>query len=1785
MTSLWSTEPYHNLYDAILEGNTKLKDSLIEILSPSLLALLNVSGKSDSSRKTLESGKLTFTNGQTYNLNQPFIEGCLKLSDELQIDEVIAAEIFYFSSSNEFSNSGTSYLDTAVAAYYNIRDFILKIVSFYLCSSNRDAKFTKNNQNQNSDSNSLIILPYDKKFLIEKIKNVKNFSNENILKSYEKIEEELKSIKIDIEGKKLLGAYNVNTAEMKRIHYRREIIYNQHQMLSEILYGYIITFSCDQNVFSVDQFCKILNHVASFEPQDIFALSYIPGLFSYVSNLDQLSDATIENLQRAFQSDVENIDKLAESPLKSLIILVFLSSFIEWCKKDNLRVAKFDFLLTVDEPMQKCISAGALEQFLSIAADTSLIELKAYDSIEPFYDFRTFLQQHIPKYLPVRLFDIDETATSKLKNSLQQQKMMGKEIQESEYIDIYSVNTDFKLNSDFVNFLVPILSNFIHLYISVAAFMMTQLRDAEEDFLISAENFELEKLAENADLERLYISMYYIYSGRPEYCAEFWADQNSASYGFLQWGSRCNSPLIMATFSMVLASLASGESNAIEVFGFLQLTNNNNNNGNNATTLLASNREGLTFLTKFSSVSWSTIYSTLMYYNDTFLKAKESFIQKFPETTMNSDLKSKRSVTTELGEDSIIYLSGFFQILANVAKNNSKARIELLESDKFQLLTILTNLLNMSTSLSGSIVSLLSSLVGDTYTERCKFWQILDNWLFHDNRYRTFNGLYSDCFSNKLTSAKLEAAFIGLIIKLLQPLNSKNDPSEPLSFSFPENLGSTFRKPGIWCYINHICFDVLPEMDFAPTTDREKKLIQFSILELMELCLLQLDPDLILNASSCHIKNIDNITKQKSIIHYFQCHPGSAVLVSMYNNNVYGALFKFCNIGIDQVSSLQDSSIEIKLLEKSLKVIQLTLDREKFLIDELLSILRLPDNLFCDPSDVGLSGLNSFYEAFLLNLPLIANISLYVGTNKLEIVNLSLSIISKIASSTNINDYKIAMYASVMDKNHLLLMYETVDESIRIRTAFIEQFESPILNANSIGTKIKLLHLINNNLYLKNMHPTISHFLLGFNTRPIDLGLKNEETTILSEKSLLKSIIIFLKTTVAGMIDVNNIDYSLIRMCALCMEILLKLCKSDLTTKHVLQYLRTGGTSASSACSDSNFILFLIEKSHKVLTNILFSSQEFDGNVSLANQFCRGDSMCALNAFISFRCSLVQLISIEIHMSTMYGSISLSKKYLAVLTHSFGFSSGTSKLLNLLDILDFKTKNMIEEINKVYKHFDYAYILRKIQLKDQYIENNLDFPYDFVVLDNMVDLFIKEQKTAAAISTKTENIRMFLCEKAKLKELLTLSISYDNFKLLSFKYLSYWTLLVQVMIRDINMQLSERINLVFEIFQYTVPKIEDYFEADIKFAECLVSLSVHLFQVYKNDKKELFNTLEERETNAYFDFDRLYPIFKMATRGISLSQSTPTLRSDLYVLINNYFEEVIINDDVIVRLGNILKSLDIKVFEIICEDSLIGESTNRITSLILLESFGKIVLRFESLEDFILDTFCKENYLRLLVQKLKITDENFSKAIDNYGTSGITIQELFYELTVFKSTISFFVRIAQIRLGAQQLLRNDIFGVIRECKFLKLDAELGFDLQIKENSRSGTNENYVSMSVTLDIPLGSNFSRNSGYSGKNTLQETISYYEILIPVFQLINTIVISLGPKNTECISQATSVEKSFKKLITSVIKREILYEKYYKNGSMEAMNDSEAQIYTDANVKGIKELSKLFTLLNTLL
>ena len=145
--------------------------------------------------------------------------------------------------------------------------------------------------------------------------------------------------------------------------------------------------------------------------------------------------------------------------------------------------------------------------------------------------------------------------------------------------------------------------------------------------------------------------------------------------------------------------------------------------------------------------------------------------------------------------------------------------------------------------------------------------------------------------------------------------------------------------------------------------------------------------------------------------------------------------------------------------------------------------------------------------------------------------------------------------------------------------------------------------------------------------------------------------------------------------------------------------------------------------------------------------------------------------------------------------------------------------------------------------------------------------------------------------------------------------------------------------------------------------------------------------------------------------------------------------------------------------------------------------------------------------------------------------SGVTLDHFIFDLMAFKATLYFFVRVAKSKNGALQLIQNELFSILHQSKFLQIDPDIGLSLRIEEVQDHKT----VNVNVLLDTPL-SITDLVDPYKLRS--ENTISYFEFLVPIFQLLTTVLLSMGPNYQPAIIQTRELMKSVNRLVVGVMR-----------------------------------------------
>lgn len=1715
MSFNWSNDIFLECYDSI-KYQDQVDEHILKTISHDLNQILLTPEKSEASKNKLLDNKslIEFSNGDKFRLNEHFIESSMKLSNELDLNELATAELLYHANSN--TNNGLDFLDNGRSSFLKRFEYILNILG-HLITSN---------------SLNLVVTDYSK-------------FQSNLIQSFNKIFKILTNLNDLINKYKVTDLLNEST--MNSINFTKSALFSCHELLGLIMFNLSSSENYIQYFGNFDTFKTIMNHIKTLDDSDLLIVHYLPSLLHIINNLESLSESEVFNFHKLIttllSSDYDKLEILNDvfdlsgsnlNIFEILVYFIFLVNFVPWCKQ-NKRFEKIDFTQGILKYIEICLNYGVLESLLRLTSETTTFSTFKKFELNNLCDFKFLLQKNLPNLSPIKFIPTIESnvSTAPLFN-----------------LDNYKVS-DIYCQELLPQYFHIFFMNFIH----NVAIVLTQLRDNEEDFLLSSINrrhikdveenrsrerqldkqysndeypsLDLDEIASRAELERFYLSCVYTYSDRPELCSLIWDDDefHSDLLGFIMWGlSNNTSPLITATFCLLLGSLTSSGGNATKKV-WESLVNNNANLKKN----------------DYSKISIDSIIDSLNYYltalNDnleTDLNDRLQNKQKRQEILFSNSINSGDSdadkIEIVLADDSIVFISGFLLLISSIVSNLSNDErsndirnnlfnrfkpiiVGFLKFDNLLMnaqLSIKSNDLPIISVNEANRVVLINSMLNllESFSHgedlRYKIWEILDKWMYHklinddlDNTTTTsiFNDSTSqqstklinkvhvsvkNAFSINLTSLSLVKNFTGLLKSLLKhPFSSK------LTLPYPNDLGYGYRlnnSIGIWPYMEYLLLEV-----FQNSTKIEeesvKKSLQADVVGIIINSLEDVDWHLFNDLVPEMFRNpvdLNNFVNDGHFDLFIKLHHSIAIINYLFDSKSYLTLFGIIlNENSDEDGSLLSDSLTI------IKKMMLVQDVYK----NLLPIVNgdMKENKAKTGTNTSLTVLGqskaiydkiyyprnfnggNIYEILLFNIPVVIKIGLLIENDGHRMSELAIDLLSEMSRYfyTQRDDNNLLI------KNRLLTIYETSQESNKLKYSFINQFN----NCNSLKIKSDLLKFIINDLDNSNNEPCVSHYLLGYEIKGNYLILNKNDDNLL--KDLVDLLIISLEAI--NTIDFNNginiVNLEAASILPFILNILVNLSKFELSSVITLDYLRN---------YPANIFEKLINNQPKIDLQTVWSKEKFNENLNIENSFT--NSSVSFETFFDFfkqRILILQYLTIEFHSLSQQFSIYKKNQYLDSLLNGDKFLTGSHKILSFLDVLNFKFTG---------------------QSSDKF--NNLN-----------LDLLLKEVKQDKLNFQIVEDLKMFGIfennENEELKSFLKNNILSNELKQFQLEYLHSWCQLIEVIINDGNLPKDKYQNFILEILSSILPKVNDYFESDIQFSEELISLCVLLLN--QSEKDDLF-------------IERLSSLFSTCVKGILSVNNTIELRSDLYIILNKFLQKSFRNDRLQNQLIGIIKRIDFKFIDTICNDSILSEGSIKITALILLESLIHLSANDSSNQQkFILDKMIKNNSLLLIIRSVKRIDEIL---INN----DIDMSIVLYEITTFKSIINLLMRIGQIKVGASYLIQSELFSIIKKLNILLVDPDLGVTLNVDKINK---------FNLSLD-----------------SSDDDLSLFEVFVPIFQLVSTLLLSMGPNFKPSKIEGVNLLNHFNFLINNMIKRDILVSEkklHYEPDSIESFGLNE--------------------------
>ncbi|KAI5963463.1 NUP192 [Candida pseudojiufengensis] len=1817
MSYQWNVEVFAEIYNALkFQPNVDISTINFDPISNDLLQVLKTS-QPKNSRIKLDS-TIKFQNGDEVLLNEAFIELSGILSIELDLGEVDTAELLFFSEDVSFKK-GTSLKDSAKLSYFTRFEYILNILGYLITNHEltHDPITIFNNSIESFDKiNKLINILND---LIDKQKVTGDIDNLEFINGINYARIQL------FKCHELLGLvlYGLSDQYFEKIgtvqNYEKVIKIVKTLSNDDILIIHFLPFVLNfyeksKNSKVIEElYTSITKSIPKDSKSETFDLSksQLHG-FEIVVNFIFLTEfipwckknKDSSSKKYDFQND---IIKYMEQFIGIGVMEILLNYCAETSTPKTQQIFELSETYDFRSLLQKTIPKLIPSKFIYPGTE----ELKHLEK-------QRYGISNIPKLIDVSFLSLNP----ELNNSLISpyfQNFFSTFISNAAIIltSLRDSEEDFALSFGDKNEEINEENN-----------------DSEESLKNNNEPIsEFDEIAQRADLERFYLAFAYTFNDRPESCSNFWSDEsiNNEVLGFLSWALNNNtSPLIVACFCVLLASLTSGGSTfATNIWDFLISSSHNLKKNDFSKITIDSIYESLKYYID------SLISNFEIDLNDQLSVHQKKHELVFANKSLDIEDNGQDKIIIELAEDSIVSISGFIHLISSLMKNLSDStRAKEIKNIAYQrfipliknffefdnlitggnILQVDLNSNNSSTSTHyvnlpqihvsddsrSLLINLMFRLLGNFVDEdsyiRYEIWRLIDSWMYHGLHINSIqqNDLFGkpsdkrkyirkkplgtiEVFSNNLTHYSEVFNFIDLIKSLLEPLGS-GSAFDKYTLSFPCDLGFGYRpnnQLGIGAYIEFILVDVFSKSQYL-TNEDDRIALQNLILEFCIDSLTEINWKFLSEISLKVIRNFNNFENIfDSLIpgcsidyeNFVKLHHSLAIITYFFDNKANNSLFEIINYGVDTINS---SHKKANLVFKALNTFDLLLDIQGTYKTTLLPILKSkniaqqpihrnsisgintsmnlilaqPTTIFDNIYQSKLlrsQGVNSFFDVFLFRISSIVHIALFVSCDN-EISKFSLKILSKITNSNHFKSTKTKA-DPLINNDRILTTFLNIDESEKIKFAFIDKFEEV---EDNFDIKYQILKLISSTLG-KNI--SVGHFLLGYEIKANTLYLNNDDHNTLL-KVLLNTLDISLNLITE--LDYGNgnrhvIDVGPAKLSSLILEVIIKICTNPVSSYITMTAIR----------NHNNLIENLINFQPRLDLLTIWCGHEFNGDLSINSENHFITSLPSIEAFISFinqRELALKLIALE-----YYSTSSITRKQYftkLLIDNKNQIPHQSSKILDFLDVLNFNFKNF--EIEK----YDYLNQSFNMNLILQLVSND---PIDYSILKDIFKILCQSSNLITTESKQhfTDEI---MIEGNKIHEFVTKYLVLNKTRKVQLQFLISWCQLIEILVVEDDSISNE---FIVEILNSILPKISSYLDSDITFSEELVSLCGTLFDIYC----EHVSNKEDIE----LIFDQLLPLFQTCVSAVINSSSTPTLRSEIYLILNKLIFK---NESLSYRIFKLVKSSNKKLFPVLANDALYSEDLSRINSVFLLDSLIKVGNNLKT--DYILDNMIKTNLISQLIRSIRRTDEILKIASINVPQPEYSLNNIFIELTSFKANLYLLNKIAQSQIGSLNLIQNEIFQIFKNLNLLKIDPDLGLTLYLNEieNFKKFNIILYLNTPLSLvDLINQKNNTKDNNNTFKN--QNSISFNELIIPIFELIVTILLSMGQNYKPSINQSKEFMKKIEPLVDSVLKRE-----YLLSCDNEIKNDlSKEKSGNNANeIVLLSKLVDLFTIIHSL-
>lgn len=1086
---------------------------------------------------------------------------------------------------------------------------------------------------------------------------------------------------------------------------------------------------------------------------------------------------------------------------------------------------------------------------------------------------------------------------------------------------------------------------FIDGFISNMPDVLRRLRTDEDEQRQLSQTHE-----HDLDLERFLVLISYSFENRPEAALSlFWTDTESNLAGFLAWASRRASTPLMSAFCEMLQSLSESDECASAAHEFL----------------LEESSATAGKIRRSYSLTWSQIFRELKFFTER-IQERAAVTQTTAHRTGKPD-----SGVTETEPESAMMLESYLRLITRLCTESNIPREFLLHHRDFHILDILYQLASSAipSRLRACTFNTLRSLASrKSREEGDHIWNTLDVWIsggyspttslnrgavVASGSLRTMDGIFLEIS----TGFEEPDAFVQLLTTLLTPYEADSGLNDCLPF--PESLGAANRMPGIEPYVDFAMRDVFAASN-VESNGTQLRLVRLSCLNFIKTCLSTFNEDLVVFANRSNIP-VDEAIAASNLSAYICLHPFARVMEWCFNDKVMAVMFDCIHQDPKEVAKSAPDSPLVLCLVQAVELVSLILDLQS----TYLNIVRptIKKQATHRRNVVANAAFASFEDGILNNIGIFVDLGLFVGVGHPVLTVVSLDLLQKLSAASKLTGTNAHTDPRHGDRNKVIAALEASNESDRISQALLNEMTSHTeidvaMQTAASAVKLQVLDFLISCLQASRGRPSLTHLLLGLhcdaNTVDVRYGSRFSRGD-----SIFHATVDFIEDGIFGN-EIVGISSALTSLRNKGLRLLSMLWNSPLTSQIVMDELR-----------HHSFLQCLIAK--EVTLN---AGTVWDGRMLSDPEFFTTSSCEALSNFLSCRCSVLRYAAAEMRLISQQQSPSLQKTMLKTLFGSTIVDDGQQiqhcSIFDLFDFmeLDFESHTVAPNVSH-FSDIDFSICIRS--------EEGQIGMYDLHWAQELVILRRSDLLKHGQLNSPQEEVA-FDAEVQTLLHYLTMENQLGTLRLCLSDALDAWTQLMLIVTNLGGLDRNNQTEFVFRALQVILPKLEKFTTENVNEALELAKLA-KLLLISLDFSSTTFQLVDVGDQAA----ERLFELFSLSLQAISSPIANAALKESLYCICYRYLNGMsdASKDVPTLRKHSIhtIKAAGERLLDVVCDDAYAGDSTCRISAILLLCAFVDLADRDNS--KYIIESLMRLNCVTLMVDSLKDMSSDLEETSNN----------------------------------------------------------------------------------------------------------------------------------------------------------------------------------------------------------